>query len=205
MNEKLFNTGFDFGPELGALIMWLYPERHREMGVFWDGQKCVCQSWPDDLEIPTDDEIEAAYQTYLLDYPVEKLEGLRQSLRSQAEDTFYRLASEKTGEPINALIIQEWQAKEMLVKQWVAAGKPVPLPDNDYALAYYEAEGDPDKDASQLMEAWLVNATNWRMLNIAYIAWRQGFRTRVKAAKNEDELNALRYLVETGLKELMKL
>jgi len=133
------------------------------------------------------------------------LEPIRQSLRTQAEDTFYQMASEKTGEPINALIIQEWQAKEILVKQWVAASRPAPADNNEYALAYYEAAGDPDKTPSELMETWLTNATNWRMLNTAYIAWRQSFRARLKVATTEAELEALRASIEPELRGLLGL
>jgi len=134
-----------------------------------------------------------------------EFEQSRREISVLAEDIFYQLASKKTGEPINALIIQEWQAKEMLVKQWVAAGKPVPMADNDYALSYYEAQGDPDKTPAELMETWLVNATNWRILNIDYIAWRQSFRAQVKAATSEADLEALRASIEPTLRTLLGL
>lgn len=138
-----------------------------------------------------------------IDYFQKIIDNIRQSIRTQAEDTFYRLALEKTGEPINALIIQEWQLKELLAKNWIAAGKPEPLPDNDFTLAYYEAAGDPEKTPSELMESWTINAANWRGLNVVYISWRQGFRARVKAAATEAELESLRVAIEVELRGLL--
>jgi len=202
--SKLLETGFDFGPELGALMVWLYPERHLEMNVFYDEQKCICQTWPDDLPIPTDEEIEAAYQTYLVEYPIQRLEDLRQSLRTEAEATFNKLASEKTGEPINALIIQEWKDKEVLALQWEADGKPSPDP-AIYKMAYDESTGDPDKDAWQMVEAWLNNAKPWRLMYNGYVAWRQGFRAQIKAIQTEAELEALRAEIEPYLRKMMNL
>ncbi len=205
MNEKLFDTGFGFGPELGSLIMWLYPERHREMGVFWDGQKCVCQSWPDDLETPTDEEIEAAYETYLVEYPVQKLEELRQDIRTQAEAVFNQLAEIVTGETIRPTTIAEWAAKEQIVLAWEAAGKPEPTTGNGYSWAVYEASFDPEKDAVQLLESQLANAKAWRGLQVAMSGWRQMNNARLKAAQSESDLEALRDGMEAELRGLLQL
>jgi hypothetical protein len=163
----------------------------------------------DGASIPVD-ETNRDYQHYLAwvdngntAVSLVNLDAMQDAVKSAAEQRFMALAAKITGEPINALIIQEWQAKEQLVMKWVAAGKPNPTAINEYLLAYYEATGDPDKTPAQLMESWLVNATNWRNLNIAYITWRQGFRARIKTATTEADLAILRDGIEGELQTLL--
>ena len=138
-----------------------------------------------------------------VDYSGEVLVSAAIEISKAADRTFYELSELITSERIDALKIQEWQVKEQLVLAWILAGKPIPAADNTYSLAFYEAQGDPDKTPAQLMESWLVNATNWRNLNTAYIAWRQGFRARIKTSTTEVDLAILRDGIEGELYVLL--
>jgi len=102
------------------------------------------------------------------------------------------LAEILTNEHITPMVLAKWSKIEELILKWEADGKPEPTDKNQYAWAFYEAQGDPDKTPSDLMEVQLTNAKRWRGLQIAFSIWQQDFNSRVRLAQTEDELNTLR-------------
>jgi len=133
------------------------------------------------------------------------LEPIRQSLRTQAEDVFLRLAEIVTGEHITEMTLAEWAKKEEISLSWEQAGKPEPAPDNEYYWAYSEAQGDPIKTPWELLDAQLRNAKAWRGMQIGFSVWRQGFRAQIKAATTEAELEEFRAAIEPQLRGLLGL
>jgi len=133
------------------------------------------------------------------------LEPMRQSLRTQADQTFARLAEIVTGEYIDHFKIQDWQRKEDLVRQWIFENKPEPALDNKYYLAYQEAMEDGAKTPTEMMLSWQTNAKIWRGLYDAFAVWKQGFWSQAKMAQDEATLESLRNTIEPAIKGIMGL